>query len=521
MAAYGKQLWSPKTPTKKAPATPTREISWQNQAMAAMVAKTSPKVTPPRSRSARQRHEAKNGDVVARTTRELEQASGEVARALRTERAAAYASTGNFEQALDDLAAALALSKNGARASIHFQRGGVLAQQERSEEAIQAYSACLAENPAHARAAYRRAACRNPLDARAADDYEAALALEAAPDTGAPSPSERRPLLRLGVDAYAAKLEEDAAKGHFRAHFDRAYAHDAANDLPNALSEYSAAINVLPAHALAWYNRGICHERQGDAAAALDDFTEAIQRAEASTNYPVADFYHNRAFCRRKLADFSGAIDDYSSALTRDPSHFKALYNRAFCLDALGRRQAALSDYEAALAVEPKNASAHHNRGVVLEKLGRLEDAVRAFDNAVDCGGNSTRGAALYARATILDKLKKYKAAKASFDGAVAAAPMDAAAAVSGFVRSTVWNGSAAAFNGVASRDALVSPFAAQKPSPSETTFCKTASGGGVRGRSLLFVQPIDLTHDYSISTSAGECSQAGTDKRRLLPLWK
>ena len=67
----------------------------------------------------------------------------------------------------------------------------------------------------------------------------------------------------------------------------------------------------------------------------------------------------------------------------------------------------------------------------------------------------------------------------------------DAAAAVSGFVRSTVWNGSAAAFSGVASRDARFSPFAAQKPSPSLTALCKAASGGGVRGRSLLLVQPI------------------------------
>jgi tetratricopeptide (TPR) repeat protein len=434
MASFGKQLRSPATtPAKdrRIPTTPTREITWQSQAMAAMVARTPSNATPPRSRSARQRHEAKNGDVVGRTTRELERASGEVARALRMERATAYTSTGNFDAALDDLAAAQALSvgpldKNGVKAQVHFQRGEVLAKKGRPEEAIQAYSACLAEDPAHAKAAYRRAACRNPLDARAADDYEAALALDATPDAGAPSPSQRRPSLRLGVDAYAAKLEEDAAKGHFRAHFDRAYAYDASNDLPNAISEYTAAIKVLPAHALAWYNRGICRERLGDAAAALDDFTEAIQRAEASKHYPVADFYHNRAFCRRKLADFSGAVDDYALALERDPRHFKALYNRAFCLDALGQREAALRDYESALAVEARHASAHHNRGVVLEKLGRLEDAVEAFDNAVDCGGDRTRGAALYARATILDKLKKYKAAKASFDGACAATPKDA-----------------------------------------------------------------------------------------------
>ena len=146
---YKQQLRSPATTPGKdrIPTTPTREITWQSQAMAALVARTPSKATPTRSRSARQRHEAKNGDVVARTTRELGQATGEAARALRTERAAAYASTGAFDAALADLAAALALSKNGARASIHFLRGEVFSKIERSEEAIQAYSACLAENP--------------------------------------------------------------------------------------------------------------------------------------------------------------------------------------------------------------------------------------------------------------------------------------------------------------------------------------------------------------------------------------
>ena len=73
---FDRQLRSPKTPTKKDPVTPTREITWQSQAMAAMVARTPSKATPPRSRSAQQRHEAKDEDVVARTTRELEHASG-------------------------------------------------------------------------------------------------------------------------------------------------------------------------------------------------------------------------------------------------------------------------------------------------------------------------------------------------------------------------------------------------------------------------------------------------------------
>ena len=137
--------------------------------------------------------------------------------------------------------------------------------------------------------------------------------------------------LQEAVEAYTRCLAR--SPNHFRAHFDRAFAYDALDDLPKAIADYSEAIRLQPTHALAWYNRGICRERQGDAAAALDDFTEAIQGAEASKHYPVADFYHNRAFAKRKLADFAGAIDDYSSALKLDSRHFKAYYNRAFCLD--------------------------------------------------------------------------------------------------------------------------------------------------------------------------------------------
>ena len=191
---------------------------------------------------------------------------------------------GQFEDALDDLAAALALSENGARASIHFQRGEVLSAgtpggRDTSLQRVSGgepgpRSGCVSQG-------------RVPQSARREGGrrLRGCLALDAAPDPEAPSPSlQRRPSLRLGVDAYAAKLEEDATKGAC-AHFDRAYAYDASNDLAAGPRIHRGAPRAAGACAGLAYNRGICRQRLGDAAA-LDDFTQAIQRAEAPQTTP-------------------------------------------------------------------------------------------------------------------------------------------------------------------------------------------------------------------------------------------
>ena len=287
--------------------------------------------------------------------------------------------TGAFDAALADLAAALALSKNGARASIHFLRGEVFSKIERSEEAIQAYSACLAENPSHAKAAYRRAACRNPLDARAADDYEAALALGRDIRYRAPSPSPndgRRcvwastPTLRNSKRTLPRATSAPTLTGHMRTMLQTTCRMRSRNT-----PRRSACCRRMR-----WPGTTGASAASGSAtpAAALDDFTQAIQRAEASPQtHPLADFYHNRAFCRRKLADFSGRDRRLLVGTRAGPESLQSsvqsrLLPGCFLGIAIRKLHALVHTRrrQAALVVEPRNPSAHHNRGVVLEKSG-------------------------------------------------------------------------------------------------------------------------------------------------------
>ena len=47
-----------------------------------------------------------------------------------------------------------------------------------------------------------------------------------------------------------------------------------------AIADYTAALDVEPRNAYAFYNRGITYDRLGDYGHAVDDFTSAIQLGE-------------------------------------------------------------------------------------------------------------------------------------------------------------------------------------------------------------------------------------------------
>ena len=65
---------------------------------------------------------------------------------------------------------------------------------------------------------------------------------------------------------------------------------------------------------------------------AIADFSRAIDLLPHN-----ADFFHNRGFCYRKQGNFKAAIADYTRALATNPRHFKAVYNRAFSYDKVRR----------------------------------------------------------------------------------------------------------------------------------------------------------------------------------------
>lgn len=156
------------------------------------------------------------------------------------------------------------------------------------------------------------------------------------------------------IAAYTQAIELDP--NHFKAYFNRGFAHDKLGQFDKAIFDYSKALLIEPNNAYAFYNRGISHDRRwvcriayvclvrpslaahgfvfrgsSNFAEAISNFSRAIELLPHN-----ADFYHNRGFCYRKQGNFVAAINDYTRALVTDPRHFKAVYNRAFSYDKVG-----------------------------------------------------------------------------------------------------------------------------------------------------------------------------------------
>jgi tetratricopeptide (TPR) repeat protein len=205
--------------------------------------------------------------------------------------------------------------------------------------------------------------------------------------------------------------------GNARAHNDLGNAYLALGRLPEAMTEFQAALRIYPDYMDAHYNLGgilakiperwpeaISHleaalEIQPDNAEAhnilgsvLMNFPDRLPEAMGHLNEAVrikpdfADAHNNLA---NLLAGTPGglpdAISEYETALRLKPDFAMAHYNLATALaQTPGRQPEAISEYEAALQLKPDLAQAHTNLGIILANIpGRLPEAIKHFEAAL------------------------------------------------------------------------------------------------------------------------------------------
>ena len=83
------------------------------------------------------------------------------------------------------------------------------------------------------------------------------------------------------------------------------------NDFPSAIDDSTAAIELNPDDADAYYNRALAKGRLNDISGAIKDYTTSIKLSPDRD-----DAYFNRALARSQLNDISGAIEDYTASIS-------------------------------------------------------------------------------------------------------------------------------------------------------------------------------------------------------------
>ena len=150
---------------------------------------------------------------------------------------------------------------------------------------------------------------------------------------------------------------------------------------PEALQDYTAAIERDSSLVLAYNNRGNAYARMQDYGKAFLDYNKAIA---LDTSY--ADAYLNRGYAYSLIGDVERALRDVSRAVELTPFSWLPYAYRARILASVGNAQDAVTDFSRAIALNPSSASLYAERGDVLFKTGRFTSAITDYTVALELG---------------------------------------------------------------------------------------------------------------------------------------
>ena len=189
------------------------------------------------------------------------------------------------------------------------------------------------------------------------------------------------------------------------AHNNRGDAYFKQGNLPQAISDYTRAIEIDPGLASAYDNRALAYAKQGNLTQAISDCTRAI---EINHNYVGA--YDNRGVIYYDKGNLPQAISDFTRAIEINPNIAKVYLNRGAAYGKQGNLPEAISDYTRAIEINPDYADAYDNRGAIYYGKGNLPRAISDYTMAIKinpgyAGAYNNRGIAYAQQGNLLQAI--------------------------------------------------------------------------------------------------------------------
>ena len=122
-----------------------------------------------------------------------------------------------------------------------------------------------------------------------------------------------------------------AVKPEYRASFGRAGAYQNLERMELAIEDYTQAIRLNPASAMAYHDRAVCLARLKENDRALADYNRAL---ELASDNPLTWNGRGVIYLRRK--EYQKAIPDFTMAIHLRPTFAQPYENRAAAKKALG-----------------------------------------------------------------------------------------------------------------------------------------------------------------------------------------
>ncbi|MFM1815016.1 MAG: hypothetical protein RLZ98_1711 [Pseudomonadota bacterium] len=174
----------------------------------------------------------------------------------------------------------------------------------------------------------------------------------------------------------------------------------AAGATTEAINDYSEAIRLQPANALALGGRARAFVVGREYTAAERDYSDALKQAPNS-----AWLYLERGHVRLVAGNTAGAIADLNNAITLEPGNARAYNNRGLVHRRAGNLDQAHSDYTRAIQLNPIYATAYANRGYLEAARGRNKAAAADLQTALLLDRSLTSASAALAKLGVKDDL--------------------------------------------------------------------------------------------------------------------
>ena len=297
---------------------------------------------------------------------------------ILTDRAVAYARTGQNKLALEDFNRAVQLFPEYA--AVYNNRGSLLLTLGLTREAIKDFDRAITLAPGYAAAYNNRAGARVRLGehAEAMGDYTKAI--ELLPQNAAPLSGRGRAHLALGRP-HAAMRD-----------FTRAATADAlSHGLPEPGGSTSGARPLrrgdrgpLPRHRVRRRECGALRPAR-PRLSGLRQHGLGPQgfRARARARSQLGRGLPGRGLAHALAEAFEEAFGDLNRAIELDPKSARAFAYRAYAYRLNGQSDIGLKDVQTALKLDANSAEAHWAKGEIEEAVGRLDQAKADYRRAL------------------------------------------------------------------------------------------------------------------------------------------
>jgi tetratricopeptide (TPR) repeat protein len=276
----------------------------------------------------------------------------------------------DFENAINICQKDRSLKNNPLLRTLLWNNKGVaLTQQDKYDEAVQAYD---------------RAVEINPQYADAWNNKGIALLLQGKYDEA--------------VQAYDNAIEINPQFA--QAWNNKGVAFTQQDKYDEALQAYDQAIDTNPQFAKAWNNKGLASYSQGKYDEAVQAYNQAIE-----INPQFAKAWNNKGLALLLQGKYDEAVQAFDRAIEINPQFTQAWNNKGLASYSQGKYDEAVQAYDRAIGINPQFAQVWNNKGLASYLQGKYGEALQAYDQAIEI--NPQFANAWYNKGIVLRELNR------------------------------------------------------------------------------------------------------------------